>query len=280
MRTLSSQFLLLVAFAIVAFFSSCDRGGAGGSAAAEDTWNAEKLDRISVSEMGKLRSRVGDEVVVYGKVAKASSSGSGHQFLNFSNGFSIVCLKDSVGKFSGGGPAELFDGKLIEVKGTLASHKGKPQIALESPSQIREMKIGGTATGASRKNFALVETVPGTWVSPAGMRYKGRDAKGLSRKDHVLRHAKDQPSRAGSHGVFDANGDAVFAVIDEAWAKIKSKNIRPKTEGGSQTYTVPMGRRVGYLGGQNGARRKKPALKKVFIVVRKGTQDVVTAFPK
>ena len=212
------------------------------------------------------------------KVSGTSKSGSGHHFLNFSNGFKIVCLKDHVSKFDKGGPAEIYRGKLIEVQGKIASHQGKPQIAIESPKQVKVIELGSGKLPT--KKFELVEVTPGTWVSPAGLRYTGRDAKGLSRKDHVLRHAKDQPNRAGSHGVFDANGDEVFRVIDEAWEKVKKNGLRPRVEGDSETYTISMGRRIGYLGGKNGARRSKPPLKSVFIVVRKGTKNVVTAFPK
>lgn len=288
MRLSPSQPILVCLIALLAFFCSCDRDGqaqAAGEVAKKETGAKEKpagkkLERISVSELGKLRSRTGKEVIVFGKVAGTSTSGSGHHFLNFSNGFKVVCLKDHVGKFPKGGPAKLFEGKLIEVQGEIASHQGKPQISVESSGQIKVIDLGKGGGSAADKKFELLEVTPGTWVSSAGLRYAGRDAQGLTRKAHVLRHAKDQPNRVGSHGVFDADGEAVFKVIDEAWGKIKQKNIRPRVEGDSQTYTVPMGRRVGYLGGKTGARRKKPALNSIFIVVRKGTKDVITAFPR
>ena len=287
MRQSSLRTLFFSLVAALAVLCSCGGDGNAQQAAQaspkdkpaeKGQTEAKTLERISVSEMGKLRTRVGKEVIVYGKVADTSKSGSGHHFLNFPNGFKVVCLKDHVGKFSKGGPADLYRGKLIEVTGTLASHKGKPQLAIESPAQVKQIDLKGG--NAPAKRFEMIEVTPGTWVTTAGLRYTGRDAQGLTRKAHVLRHAKDQPNRAGSHGVFDADGDEVFKVIDEAWGMIKTKNIRPNTEGDSQTYTIPMGRRVGYLGGKNGARRKHPALRSVFIVVRKGTKNVVTAFPR
>ena len=244
-----------------------------------------KLERISVAEIGKLRSRVGKEAIVFGKVSGVSTSGSGHQFLNFPSGFKIVCLKDDVANFSGGGPAVTYGGKLVEARGEISSHQGKPQIALRSPDQIRVIELdahgdGGVEAKPAGKRFELIEVGSNIWVSPAGLRYAGRDAQGMTRKAHVLRHAKDQPGRAGSHGVFDANGDEVFRVVDEAWRKIEQKHLRPQVEGDSLTYVVPMGRRIGYLGGKTGARRRHPALSSVFIVLRKGTKDVVTAFPR
>ncbi|MEZ5299294.1 MAG: hypothetical protein R3F11_01285 [Verrucomicrobiales bacterium] len=101
----------------------------------------------------------------------------------------------------------------------------------------------------------------------------------MTRKEHVLRHAKNQPDRRGSHGVFDGGEEMAFQIIDEAWKKAQKSGIRPKSEGDSLAYTIPMGRRVGYLGGTAGRARGNPALTTVFIVLKKGTKDVITAFP-
>ena len=285
MRSRPVRAVVVGLLALVAVLSSCDRGGTEVAAGDPPEVSgkgvaAVELERISVAEIGKLRSKIGEEVIVFGAVGGTSTSRSGHHFLNFPNGFKIVCFRDQVPNFPAGGPAELFAGRVVEVQGELTSHEGKPQILLESPDQIEIIKDGRGGTPATDGRFELVEVGPGTWVSPAGLRYTGRDAKGLTRREHVLRHAKDQPGRAGSHGVFDADGDAVFAVVDEAWGKIEARAIRPRVEGNSQTYLVPMGRRVGYLGGQAGARRGKPELKSVFIVLRRGTKEVITAFPR
>jgi hypothetical protein len=72
----------------------------------------------------------------------------------------------------------------------------------------------------------------------------------------------------------------VFGVIDEAWRKVEQQKVRPTIEGDRSLYTVPMGRRVGYLGGRAGASRGHPPLKSIFLVVETGTKNVVTAFPK
>ena len=103
---------------------------------------------------------------------------------------------------------------------------------------------------------------------------------GLTRKAHVLRHARDIPDRDGPHGVFDGGDEVAFGWIDEAWKKIKTNRIRPQTDDGRDVYTVSMGRRVGFLGGKTGAERNHPPLAKIFIVVRKGTSEVITAFPR
>ena len=58
-------------------------------------------------EIGKLRNHIDKQVVVQGRVATTSASGSGHQFLNFpSKSVRIICFKDDVKNFPGGGPAK------------------------------------------------------------------------------------------------------------------------------------------------------------------------------
>lgn len=114
--------------------------------------------------------------------------------------------------------------------------------------------------------------------SPAGLIYTG--GRNEHRADHVLRHAQDQPERAGPHGVFDANGDDVFRLIDEAYELIKtdSRQVKTTPEGkGKVEYVVDMNRRIGYLGGQTGNRKNHPPLNKVKLVL--GDNRVVTAFP-
>ena len=118
------------------------------------------------------------------------------------------------------------------------------------------------------------------WLSPAGLRYEGRDPDGRTRVEHVLRHARDIPGRAGPHGVFDGGPDRVFGVIDEAWRRAQRDRIRPEVERDRSVYSIPMGRRIGFLGGQTGARSGHPPLSKVFLVIETRTKSVITAFPR
>ena len=231
-------------------------------------------------EAGKLRANLQKQVVVQGRVASTSVSSSGHHFLNFPSGtVRVICFKDDLKNFGSGGPAKIFKGKAIHLTGLLRDYKGKLQIQLRSPAQV-SVAGEGKATSQS-KEFALTEESPGVFVSPAGLRYGGRDPQGRTRIEHVMRHAKDEPGRAGSHGVFTAKSQSdVLSLIDEAWTLARKKNIRPVSEGNSVSYTVPMGRKVGWLGGREGTRRRKPALTRVFLVIRRGSTNVITAFPK
>ena len=265
---------------------------------------------IPANNAVKLRAHVGKVAAVEGKVASTTVSKSGHHFIKFvSSNLTAVCFKENVGKFPAGGPAKLLKGKDIAVVGKIELYKNKPQIKLLGPDQIRkkaadsgggssktpsladvrvdgkkpslaDVRVDGKASGSKTPKFELKQVGKTTWISPAGLTYKGKDAEGLTRVEHVLRHAADQPRRAGMHGVFDGGNDKALAVVDEAWRLAKKKKMKPKNEGYTSTYTIPMGRRVGYLGGQVGGKRGKPALKKVFIVVRSNTSEVITAFPR
>ena len=122
----------------------------------------------------------------------------------------------------------------------------------------------------------------GAKISPAGLTYTS-SRSGEHRTEHVLRHASDQPNRAGNHGVFDADGDDVFRLIDEAYGLIKknSKQVRKdKPRAGEEdkaAYEIDMKRRIGYRGGKSGNRAGKPALKKIKLVL--ADDRVITAYP-
>ncbi|MGI9496097.1 MAG: hypothetical protein ACR2NK_08610 [Mariniblastus sp.] len=115
-------------------------------------------------------------------------------------------------------------------------------------------------------------------LSPAGLVYtSGRSGH---RSKHVMRHASDEPDRPGPHGVFDAQGDDVFRLIDEAYELIQSGSNRVKTipeENGKTEYVIDMNRRIGYLGGETGARKNHPPLERLNLVL--GDNRVITAYP-
>lgn len=244
---------------------------------------------IPATNITKIKEAKGESISVSGRVAKANVSSSGTHFLNFDgSAFKVVCLADLAKRFPGGGPAVLYKGKSIVVSGEIELYKGDPQIKVTGPDQIQVIGGGSSIASSGSEsgkapaagNFKLQKVGKTTWQSPAGLTYKGRDPKGLTRVEHIMRHAQDQPGRAGKHGVFDGNTEAeVFAVLDQAWNRAEQQGVRAKNEGGRSVLTVSMGRRVGYLGGRVGGQRRKPALSKVRIVFETGTKNIVTAFP-
>ncbi len=124
----------------------------------------------------------------------------------------------------------------------------------------------------------LKKTPGDVYVSTAGLRYKRGSREG-HRIKHVMRHNKDQPNRP-IHGVFNGDRAEIFAVIDEAYS-IASKRgppqVRIKKERNRTIYTVHMKRKIGYLGGQTGKRKKNPPLYHIRLVLE--GKDVITAFP-
>ncbi len=115
-------------------------------------------------------------------------------------------------------------------------------------------------------------------MSPAGLVYtSGRSGH---RSKHVMRHASDEPDRPGPQGVFEAQGNNVFPLIDEAYEWIQSDSNRVKTipeENGKTEHVIDMNRRIGYLGGETGARKNHPPLERLNLVL--GDNRVITAYP-
>jgi hypothetical protein len=140
-------------------------------------------------------------------------------------------------------------------------------------------RSGSRAEAATPDKPYLKDGRRGTKVSPAGLVYTG-SRSGEHRTEHVLRHAKDQPNRPGNHGVFDADGDDVFRLIDEAYGLIK-KNSRQVSKDpprdGKTAYLINMNRRIGYRGGKSGNRAGKPAAKKMKLILAE--DRVITAYP-
>jgi hypothetical protein len=113
--------------------------------------------------------------------------------------------------------------------------------------------------------------------SPAGLIY-GMGPDGEHRVDHVMRHARDDLARP-SHGVFDGDQQAILQTIDDAYELIKSKSKYVKTEPsqGNTAYSVSLGRRIGYEGGEKGQRSNNKPLKSIRLIL--DGDRVITAYP-
>jgi len=119
---------------------------------------------------------------------------------------------------------------------------------------------------------------PGTYQSPAGLRYT-RGSQHGHRLKHLLAHTQDQPDRPGQHGVFQSRVPTeVVALVDEAYLQaLAGENTRVEYEGDRTIYTVDLGRRIGYIGGESGNRRGHPAARHLRMVLE--GKNFVTAFP-
>lgn len=277
-----------------------DRESGGQPTTGRNDLGREATARIDVTDWNTLRERVGQRVTVYGKISRATKSRAGDEFLNFAGSdLKLVCFRSDQRQFTDGTPVDRFADQDVEVSGLLELYQGRPQIRLKVPEQIRaDGPADGPAERVSRSSpngagdpersqkvgsatggLELQKIGEDEWLSPAGLVYRGRDAEGRTRLEHVMRHAADEPQRVGSHGVFEGGRDGALAVIDEAWERIRRLKIRPQRDEGREAYLVSMGRRIGYLGGQAGQDRGNPPLNRVRLVVREGTSEVVTAYP-
>lgn len=83
---------------------------------------------------------------------------------------------------------------------------------------------------------------------------------------HVLDHTVPNPSKP-VHSLFSVDRKHVIGLVDQAWAS----RVGPGTlqANGNRVWVVDMGRQVGTSGQAS-----------IQIVVRDGTTQVITAFPK
>lgn len=115
--------------------------------------------------------------------------------------------------------------------------------------------------------------------STAGLLY-GRGSVDRHRLKHVLKHAEDNLSKP-VHGVFSGDRDQILEWIDKAYIKGKKggKGVRVNDDGDRMTYSVDMGEKVGFVGGQVGKRKGHPACRYLKLVLEDGN-EVVTAYPQ
>lgn len=156
-----------------------------------------------------------------------------------------------------------------------ASHSDKSSTAGAGES-------GRGQANATAKDFELKRN-GFVYESPQGLTYYVGD-RGENRIDHVMRHAKDQPDRRGSHGVFVGGKNEIFATIDEAYSLIKSnsryvlKKERDKRINTRVAYEIDLRRKIGYKGGKTGKSKGYPDLRIMKLILDKGNR-VITAYP-
>ena len=129
-------------------------------------------------------------------------------------------------------------------------------------------------------DFQLKEVGRDRYQSPAGLLYT-MGGRGEHRIEHVMRHSRDMANRP-AHGVFIGNGDrdTVLKLIDDAWelAEAKSPKAEYEKSRGNDAWTVNMGRKVGFDGGQKGKKNGGKSLNSIKLILANGNQ-VITAYP-
>ncbi len=137
--------------------------------------------------------------------------------------------------------------------------------------------VGWASTG-TKLGIRAFKLSDNAMHSASGLIYKLGSKHG-NRWSHVLAHKVNDLSK-DLHGVWNKNmsdGD-IAQTIDNAWEYIKKNNIKGTIQSnGNRVFTVKMAGQVGTQGGRLG---NGGALNNVRIVVKDGTSEVISAFPK
>lgn len=213
----------------------------------------------------------------FNATSPAKPSGSNKPF-NWTHALLVVVLLAIAAYRLFSGPGEKKDVQgvgAIDVPATVDLSVDKEQ-ANSNPYKVKQLDFG---KDSSSKPY-LADGKNESKVSPEGLVYTA-SRSGEHRTEHVLRHAADQPNRAGSHGVFKVGSDDdVFRLIDEAYRLIKSNSkqvTKEKMEDGKTPYVVDMKRVIGFKGGQSGKRAGNPELRKIKLILAENR--VITAYP-
>ncbi|MEM6468556.1 MAG: hypothetical protein AAF802_03230 [Planctomycetota bacterium] len=155
------------------------------------------------------------------------------------------------------------------------SESGRANSDRGPPAEIGDAK---KTDGQTKLRYGMLRHLGGErYMSPEGLLYGPGSEEG-HRIEHVRRHVEDIPSRSGKHGVFDGGIEKTLQTIDQAYKRAKNNQRTTKRSDGSLTiYTVDMGRRVGYVGGREGNRKRKPMARRVRLVLN--GNKVITAYP-
>lgn len=155
----------------------------------------------------------------------------------------------------------------------------QPREASSRESNVLESRDprGSRDSSGGRLYGMLADQGNERYLSPAGLLYTRGSQEG-HRLKHLERHIEDDPSRPGSHGVFDGGMEGALAAIDLAYTRAKSGvKTTVEEEDGRTIYTVDLGKRIGYIGGSEGRRRKNPMARRLRLVIDQNR--VITAYP-
>ena len=97
-----------------------------------------KLPRLDAKDKETLREHLGRKAIVTGLIKTTKDWDGGANFLNFDGReCMLVCFESEYANFPDGKPAKTYRGKHIEVTGYINEYKGKLQIKLTNPGQIK-----------------------------------------------------------------------------------------------------------------------------------------------
>lgn len=182
----------------------------------------------------------------------------------------------------------MFLGPVFGGLAALARLAGAPEPVVESAGQIGLDMAGVAGVPGARGGGRVIEPVPMRPVATmprntgvvilkkaprldwdAVVPKKGK-YKGEKREDHVRRHNSDDITKK-DHGIFNEDG---VKLTNEAWQRAHDLGLTPNANG---ELNVPMGRVIGNSGGSLG---NGSPLSDIMIIVRPGTNEIITGYPQ
>lgn len=108
--------------------------------------------RVDSTDEEALRENLGKKVTVFGVIKRTKKWDGGANFLNFDgNKFMLVCFESEYTNFPDGQPADLLKDKNVEVTGYINEYKGKLQIKLTHPDQVKIVEAEKPEAAAEKK---------------------------------------------------------------------------------------------------------------------------------
>lgn len=157
---------------------------------------------------------------------------------------------------------------------------GRPPAKPQSGSSVETKPVERSEAGALDLQLedVLEEIGRDKYKTAAGLVF-GRGSVDRTRLAHLMTHTVDEPNRPGQHGVFDESDPArLVQLVDEVYRlAIAGKYATKETEDRRDVYTIDLGHRIGYIGGESGHRRHHPPAHHIRLVV--DGEYFITAYP-
>ena len=98
---------------------------------------AQPATEYSASEAAK---HVGESAIVTDKVSNVHQSGKGNIFVNMGGSYPNQAFTGFIPASAGSAFSDVkqYDGQTLSISGKITLYKGKPEIVVTSPSQIRK----------------------------------------------------------------------------------------------------------------------------------------------
>ncbi len=95
---------------------------------------------LASTDRDGIKAAIGKDAVVKGRVTKTNNWQGKIVFLDLEGGFTVVCFKKNFPKFPEP-PETLYAQKGVEITGRIREHKGKPQIEITAPDQVKVVPV-------------------------------------------------------------------------------------------------------------------------------------------